>query len=141
MHRAELKDVLGKPFGYFVVEESRENLLKAYWEIVDGRPGPGPVQYILDKEFRDKAYREVRARLADLGDGPVLIGICRDISKRVSMEAKAQEKNLKIIERYPRITSPIEADSAKLESDINELKKINEPRYSRGFKHPKIAKL
>lgn len=26
-------------------------------------------------------------------------------------------------------------------SDINELKKINEPHYSRGFKHPKIAKL
>ncbi len=214
MHRAELKDVLGKPFAYFVAEESRENLLKAYWEILDGRLGPGPVQYILAKEFRDKAYREVRARLADLGDGPVLIGICRDISERVSMEAKvrenermayvghlsaslsheirnplssikmnlqilarkleldgydrrrleitvhevsrleeilrqlldtarpmkvnkqpvnvsaivgscvslleakAQEKNLKIIEHYTRITSPIEADSAKLEQVV-----------------------
>jgi signal transduction histidine kinase len=91
MHRAELKDVIGKPFGYFVADESREDLLKAYLEILNGRPGPGPAQYILSKEPRDKAYREVRARLADLGDGPVIIGICRDISERVSMEAKVRE--------------------------------------------------
>ncbi len=91
MHRAELKDVLGKPFADFVADESREDLLKAYLEILNGRPGPGPVQYILSNEPRDRAYREVRARLADLGDGPVIIGICRDIGERVCMEAKVRE--------------------------------------------------
>jgi PAS domain S-box-containing protein len=91
MHRAVLKDVIGKPFAYFVADESREDLVNAYLEILNGRPGPGPVQYILAKEPRDKAYREVRARLADLGDGPVIIGICRDISERVSMETKVRE--------------------------------------------------
>ncbi len=91
MHQAELKDVLGRPFMTFVAEEYREILEKAYFEILNGGMGPGPVQYMLAGESRDKAYREVRARLADLGEGPVIIGICRDISERVSMEAKVRE--------------------------------------------------
>ena len=42
-----------------------------------------------------------------------IVGSCVSL-----LEAKAQEKNLKIIERHPRITSPIEADSAKLEQAV-----------------------
>ncbi|MGC8602659.1 MAG: two-component system sensor histidine kinase NtrB [Desulfomonilaceae bacterium] len=91
MHRAELKDILGKPFAWFVDEESRKSLLEGYQEILSGGAGPGPIQYILAGEPRESAYREVRARLADLGDGPVIIGICRDISERVSMEARVRE--------------------------------------------------
>ncbi|MFA6221574.1 MAG: ATP-binding protein [Desulfomonilaceae bacterium] len=91
MHRAPLKKTLGRLFLDFVAPESRENLLKAYGEIMNGESGPGPVQYLLAKEPVEHSYREVRARLADLGVGPVIIGICRDISERVSMEAKVRE--------------------------------------------------
>jgi PAS domain S-box-containing protein len=91
MHRAPLKKTLGRLFIDFVAPESRETLLKAYGEIMNGGSGPGPVQYLLAEEPVEQAYREVRARLADLGAGPVLIGICRDISERVSMEAKVRE--------------------------------------------------
>lgn len=91
MHRAPLKKTLGRLFIDFVATQSREPLLKAYGEIMNGASGPGPVQYILAGEPTESAYREVRARLADLGAGPVLIGICRDISERVSMEAKVRE--------------------------------------------------
>ncbi|MGC8658529.1 MAG: two-component system sensor histidine kinase NtrB [Desulfomonilaceae bacterium] len=91
MHRAELEDVLGKPFMKFVTEEYREVLERAYFEILKGGTGPGPVQYMVPGEPRDNSHREVRARLADLGEGPVIIGICRDISERVSMESRVRE--------------------------------------------------
>ncbi len=91
MHRVHPKMVIGRLFSDFVSPESLPALLESYIEIIEGGPGSGPVQYRIIGVNDESGYREVRARLANLGTGPVLIGICRDISDRVHMENQVRE--------------------------------------------------
>lgn len=91
MHGVRLKQVIGKRFTSLVAPGSSETLIKAYEEIMDGGSGSGPVQYRVAGKSTQSACREVRARRADIGAGTVIIGICRDISERVSMEEKVRE--------------------------------------------------
>ncbi|MGD9818666.1 MAG: nitrogen regulation protein NR(II) [Desulfomonilaceae bacterium] len=91
MHRINQKKVIGRHFAEFVDPQSLKGLIESYLEILHGGTGHGPVQYRIAGDSNPNAIREVRARLFDLGHGPVLIGICRDISERVSMEAKIRE--------------------------------------------------
>ena len=39
----------------------------------------------------ERAATEIKSRIVDLGQGPVTIGICRDISERKAMESKVRE--------------------------------------------------
>ncbi len=91
MHGVRLRQVIGKPFTGLVAPGSRMTLINAYEEIMKGGPGSGPVQYNVAGKFGQSACREVRARRTDIGAGTVIIGICRDISERVSMEARVRE--------------------------------------------------
>lgn len=91
MHRINPRMVVGRPFSDFVSTKTLPVVLKSYLDLMKGGKGYGPVQYQIKDEPNETSYREVRARVSDLGSGPVLIGICRDISERVSMEAKVRE--------------------------------------------------
>ena len=91
MHRVNPKVVVGRLFSDFVSPKTLPMVLKSYLDLINGGKGYGPVQYQIKDEPNETSFREVRARLSDLGSGPVLIGICRDISERVSMEAQVRE--------------------------------------------------
>jgi len=91
MHGTAMEDVLGRPFLAFVAPECRKNLLGAYLGVIEGRPEQGQIHYTRLGVPADQAATEVKARVVDLGDGPVIIGICRDISERVAMESKIRE--------------------------------------------------
>ncbi|MBI5249291.1 MAG: PAS domain S-box protein [Desulfomonile tiedjei] len=91
MHLTSLKQVLGRPFMDFVSPDCRERLLETYTEVLGGRPSDGQIQYARAGVPENQSATEVRARVVDLGEGLVIIGICRDISDRVAMESKVRE--------------------------------------------------
>ena len=91
MHGTSIDNVLGRSFLSFVSPECRRGLLDAYWGVLAGRPAEGHIQYSRIGALPEHSATEVKARAADLGEGPVLIGICRDISERVAMESKIRE--------------------------------------------------
>lgn len=91
MHGAALNDVLGSPFFSFVAPECRDLLLGSYLGSLESRTMTGQIQYDRIGAPQGHAATEVKARIVDLGNGPVIIGICRDISERVNMEAKIRE--------------------------------------------------
>jgi PAS domain S-box-containing protein len=91
MHGTILGQVLGSNFLSYVSPECRDGLLEAYLGVLEGRRAGGQTQYVRTGAPPEMAATEVKARSVDLGEGPVLIGICRDISERVAMEAKMRE--------------------------------------------------
>lgn len=91
MHRTSLAQVLGQSFLSFIVPDDRERLLAAYNQVHDGQPSEGQTQYIRMGPPPERAATEVKARQVDWGEGPMLIGLLRDISDRVFMENQMRE--------------------------------------------------
>jgi PAS domain S-box-containing protein len=91
MHGTTLEAILGRPFLSFVAPEHRDSLESVYLSVLERLPVSGQIQYDRLGVPQDKAATEVKARVTDLGQGPVIIGICRDISERVAMEAKMRD--------------------------------------------------
>lgn len=91
MHGAELEEVLGKPFLHFVTPDCRERVTEAYQNSLSLKPAIGQLQYTRGGCPPENAAAEIKSRVVDLGQGPVMIGICRDISARVAMESKVRE--------------------------------------------------
>ena len=91
MHGARLKDVLGHWFLGFVSPEDRPRVNEAYLKALQGKPQPGQLEYIRLGCPAENGATEIKSRVVDLGQGPVTIGICRDISQRAAMEAKVRE--------------------------------------------------
>jgi PAS domain S-box-containing protein len=91
MHGAELGEVVGKHFLGFVSPECREMVREAYQNALNEGPVPSQLEYTRLGCPPEEAPTEIRSRVLDLGHGPVMIGICRDISARVAMEAKVRE--------------------------------------------------
>ncbi len=91
MHGASLDEVLGQPFLNFVDDGYKEAVRSAYLETLAGQPSQAQLEYDRTGCPAHKAATEIKARVVDLGQGPVTIGICRDISARVAMESKVRE--------------------------------------------------
>jgi len=91
MHGTTQGEVFGRPFLSFVSPDDHERLHETYLGVLNGRPTDGQIQYTRLGVPQEKAATEVKARVVDLGEGPVTIGICRDISERVAMEATVRE--------------------------------------------------
>ncbi|MCB2193833.1 MAG: PAS domain S-box protein [Deltaproteobacteria bacterium] len=91
MHGAEIEGVLGQRFSDFVISEDRALVMGAVWEAMAKRSGGGQVEYDRAGCPEDNAATEIKFRVVDLGQGPVTIGVCRDISQRVAMEATIRE--------------------------------------------------
>ncbi len=91
MHGTHLEQVLGQPFLSFVSPACRDSMREAYLRVIAGNPAAGQIQYTRLGASPEQAATEIKARVVDLGEGPVIIGICRDISERVAMEAKMRE--------------------------------------------------
>jgi PAS domain S-box-containing protein len=91
MHGTTPEAVLGRPFLSFVAPDYRERILGSYLGVLNGRPTDGQIQYSRVGVPEERSATEVKARAIDLGEGPALIGVCRDISERVAMEARMRE--------------------------------------------------
>ena len=63
----------------------------AYVKALQGKPQSGQLEYTRLGCPPEKAATEIKSRVVDLGQGPVTIGICRDVSQRAAMEAKVRE--------------------------------------------------
>lgn len=91
MHGAAMEKILGKRFINFVTPDCREPIMEVLRESLVKRATAGPLEYTRTGCPREQAATEIKSRVVDLGHGPVTIGICRDISSRVSMEAQIRE--------------------------------------------------
>ncbi len=91
MHGAKLEDVLGKHFTNFVVSKCRNKVLKAFRAAFRSDSSVGRLEYLRTGCRPEEAPTEITSRVLDLGQGPVMIGICRDTSARVAMETKLRE--------------------------------------------------
>jgi PAS domain S-box-containing protein len=91
MHGASLDKVLGRVYLNFVAPEDRPRVNRAYRQALGGKPQAGQLEYTRLGCPASQGATEIKSRVVDLGQGPVTIGICRDISRRVAMEAKVRE--------------------------------------------------
>ncbi len=91
MHGATVEEVRGQPFLRFVAPECRDSVLARYQETLARLPMYGPLEYKRLGCPSENAATEIKARVVDLGQGPVILGICRDISERVAMESRVRE--------------------------------------------------
>ncbi len=91
MHGAVRDEVVGRPFSDFVAPEGRDQVSASRRDSLGGRSTGGLIEYARTGCPPEEAATELRYRVVDLGQGPVMIGICRDISSRKAMEAKIRE--------------------------------------------------
>ncbi|MBU1741838.1 MAG: PAS domain S-box protein, partial [Proteobacteria bacterium] len=91
MHQDLRGEVVGRPFSDFVTPDRRAEVMESLRGALL-RPSPGAhLEYTRAGCPPEEAPTEMKYRVVDLGQGPVMIGICRDISQRVAMEAKIRE--------------------------------------------------
>jgi PAS domain S-box-containing protein len=91
MHLTTPGSVVGQPFLRFVAAEWRERLRSEYLDTSAGGPAASTMEYIRLGCDPERGHTEIKAKTVDLGNGPVTIGVCRDISERVAMELKVRE--------------------------------------------------
>lgn len=91
MHAASADQMLSTNFLRLVARPDRRKVAKSYRDLLAGRLRPKALEYQRLGLNGEQAATEIKARMVDLGRGPVLIGICRDISYRVAMELKIRE--------------------------------------------------
>lgn len=91
MHGAPWEEVVGKRFLSFVVPEYHGQVMAAFRKALLQRSPGGQLEYPRTGCPPEQAATEVKYRGVDLGQGMVTIGVCRDISARVAMEAKIRE--------------------------------------------------
>lgn len=91
MHKASPEQVLSQPVWKFVAEKDRERVRTVYQNLLYGRDVPRSLEYERLAIDGSRGITEIRSRVVDLGEGPILIGVCRDITARVAMEAKVRE--------------------------------------------------
>ncbi len=91
MHGVTWTQAAGKPFLRFVAPASRPLVNAAYRAALAGEDTARCLEYHRLGCPPERAATEMKARLVDLGQGRVAIGICRDVSERQAMEAKVRE--------------------------------------------------
>jgi PAS domain S-box-containing protein len=91
MHGVSWERAAGRSFLRFVAPDSRPLVRAAYRNTLAGQEAPRCLEYNRLGCAPERAATEMKARLVDLGQGRVTIGICRDISERQAMEAKVRE--------------------------------------------------
>lgn len=91
MHGISAEEIQGKRFTSFLTSDCRDRIMGVLRDSLVKRATAGPLEYTRKGCPRDQAATEIKSRVVDLGHGPVTIGICRDISSRVSMEAQIRE--------------------------------------------------
>ncbi len=91
MHQATWRQTVSQPFLDFVAPDDRDRVLRVFRQTLAGGPASPVLEYLRIDQQGQRGVTEIRARAVDLGQGPVIIGICRDITERVEMERKVRE--------------------------------------------------
>lgn len=91
MHGADPENVAGRPFADFVTGDCRARAIEALRSALSSRSPGGQMVYNRAGCPLSEAPTEMRYKVVELGQVPVTIGICRDISGRVAMENRLRE--------------------------------------------------
>lgn len=91
MHEADPETIAGRPFGDFVTPDCRSRVLEALRLAFSDRSSGGQVEYTRQGCPPAEAPTDMKCKVVELGQVPVTIGICRDISGRVAMENRLRE--------------------------------------------------
>ncbi len=91
MHGVSWQEVAGKRFASFVAPDFRDKVISTLREAISKHSASGQLEYSRSGCAPHDAFTEMKYKVVDLGQGSVTIGICRDISRRVAMEAKVRE--------------------------------------------------
>lgn len=91
MHGASWKEVAGRPFADFVHPEHRARVLLNLRKALAAESEGGQLEYARAGCPEPEAPTEMKYKAVELGQIPVTIGICRDISRRVTMETQLRE--------------------------------------------------
>ncbi|MFH1034074.1 MAG: ATP-binding protein [Pseudomonadota bacterium] len=91
MHDAAPSQVTGRPFGDFVTADCRARVAQAFEAAMNNRSPGGQIEYSRAGCPPAEAPTEMKYKVVELGQIPVTIGICRDISGRVAMENRLRE--------------------------------------------------
>lgn len=91
MHGLEPASLSGRPFSDFVTPDFRPQVMKALRNAFNERSQGGQMEYTRSGCQTIDAPTEMKYKVVELGQVPVTIGICRDISGRVAMENRLRE--------------------------------------------------
>jgi PAS domain S-box-containing protein len=91
MHGADPDNVSGRPFSEFVTADCRPQVMEALRQAFSNRSPGGQMEYSRFGCQPAEAQTEMKYKVVELGQVPVTIGICRDISSRVAMENRLRE--------------------------------------------------
>lgn len=91
MHGADPENVSGRSFSDFVTPDCRPQVMEALRRAFANRSPGGQLEYLRSGCQPAEAYTEMKYKVVELGQVPVTIGICRDISSRVAMENRLRE--------------------------------------------------
>lgn len=91
MHGADPEGISGRPFSEFVTPECRTQVMEALRAAFSQRSAGGQTEYTRSGCPPSEALTEMKYKVVELGQLPVTIGICRDISARVAMENRLRE--------------------------------------------------
>ncbi len=91
MHGTTPGEAMGQPFLRFVASEWHERCVPRIFDACAGESAASTIEYIRLGCDPESGATEIKAKTVDLGQGPVTIGVCRDISERVAMERKVRE--------------------------------------------------
>lgn len=91
MHGADPDGVPGRSFGDFATPADRGRVVKAFRSALSNRSPGGEVEYNRAGCSPGEAATEMKYKVVELGQVPVTIGTCRDISGRVATENRLCE--------------------------------------------------
>jgi signal transduction histidine kinase len=130
--------VAGQPFLQFVAPEWRERLRTEYLDVRPGGPAATTIEYARLGCDPERGHTEIKAKTVDIGQGPVTIGVCRDISERVAMERKVRENER--LAYVGHLTASLSHEIRNPLSSINmNLQILNDTLHLDGFDQRRLA--
>ena len=91
MHGLTPDETIGRPFWKLVSSKDRGGVRRLLAQVRKVRPETRAIDFARTGPSGKQGLTEMKAKAVDLGDGLVVIGICRDITDRVEMERQVRE--------------------------------------------------
>jgi PAS domain S-box-containing protein len=91
MHGYDLREVMGSKFNRFVAPESRQAVMSIYNDGIGKKGKSGTIEYLRLTRNQMTYPTEILSKTTTYDYKLSNIGICRDITERVKMEAKIRE--------------------------------------------------
>ena len=91
MHGYRSREVVGKPFTYFISPASRDNVMDIIRRNLNGLPSSHVCEYYRMTKEGERLPTEITVRRSFYNNDQYSLCLCRDITERVRMEQKMRE--------------------------------------------------